>query len=206
MDSNLIIFLAVVLIIPCILILALYLGSNKKTIKNYQKLQEKYSLNADYSKKVGLKNHPSAHGVYRNRNIKIESIIRDALNGKKVIPHTSLTVECLNTGAFMFSVVKRSRHNNTTFLNGSTLISDNEFDDKFIVQTNNPEKLKKLFDFNTRFKLDQVHTLGFEGIIKLDGNHLLYIEKGLLSNDTSLMRLELVMHELCDIADVMRYN
>jgi hypothetical protein len=74
------------------------------------------------------------------------------------------------------------------------------------VQTNNPEKLKKIFDFNTKFKLEQVIKLGFNGVISLEGNSLQYSDRDLLQNDESLMRVELIMHELCDIAEVMRYN
>jgi hypothetical protein len=206
MDKITIILLAVFLVLPWIILIIFLLSSNKKTVSNYKKLEEKYGIKSDYSKKVGMKNHPSGYGTYRNRNIKIESIIRDSVDGKKVAPHTCLIVECNNPDNFTFSVVRRKKQNAASFLNGSTLLNDNEFDDKYIIQTNNPEKTKNLFDFNTKFKLDQVHMLGFNGIIKLEGNHLIYIEKGLLSNDSSLMRLELVMHELCDIADVMKYN
>ncbi len=206
MEPISIILIALVLVVPWIVLFAFMSGSNKKTIKNYKKLEEKYGLQSDYSKKVGMKTHPSSQGMYRGRNVKIESIVRDSIEGKKVIPHTMLIVECANTDNFTFLTVRRKKQNKTIFLAGSSLINDNEFDDKFIVQTNNIEKLINIFDFNTKFKLDQVHKLGFDGIIKLENNHLIYIEKGLLSNDESLMRMELVMHELCDIADVMKYN
>lgn len=206
MDLKLIIFIALVLIVPWLILFFFLLGSNKKTINNFKKLEEKYGMKADFSKKVGMKPHPLAYGLYRNRNIKIESIIRDSVDGKKVAPHTCLLVECINPDNFTFTVVRRKKQNAASFQNSSTLLNDNEFDDKFIIQTNNPEKMKNLFDFNTKFKLDQVHMLGFNGIIKLEGNNLTYIEKGLLSDNASLMRLELVLHELCDLADVMRYN
>jgi len=206
MEPISIILIALVLVVPWIILFIIMSGSNKKTIKNFKKLEEKYGLQGDYSKKVGMKTHPSSRGVYRSRNIKIESIIRDSVEGKKVISHTMLIVECSNTDNFTFLAVKRKRQNNASFLTGSSLLNDNEFDDKYILQTNNIEKLRNIFDFNTKFKLDQVHKLGFDGIIKLDNNYLVYIEKGLLNNDESLMRMELVMHELCDIADVMKYN
>jgi hypothetical protein len=206
MDTVSIILIALVLIVPWVILLFFMISSNKKTIKNFRKLEEKYGLQSDYSKKVGMKSHPRAQGEYRSRNIKIESVVRDSVEGKKVIPHTALMVECINTDNFFFLAVKRKKQNNTAYLAGSSLINDNEFDDKFIVQTNNLEKLIGIFDFNTKFKLDQVHKLGFDGIIKLDNNNLIYIEKGLLNNDEALMRLELVLHELCDIADVMKYN
>jgi hypothetical protein len=206
MEPISIILIALVLVVPWIILFIIMSGSNKKTIKNFKKLEEKYGLQSDYSKKVGMKTHPSSLGIYRNRNIKIESIIRDSVEGKKVIPHTMLIVECLNTDNFSFLAVRRKKQNNASFLAGSSLLNDNEFDDKYILQTNNIEKLRNIFDFNTKFKLDQVHKLGFDGIIKLENNYLVYIEKGLLNNDESLMRMELVMHELCDIADIMKYN
>ncbi len=204
MNPKTLIPLVILLVIPWIIFFFVYMNAKKKIIKNYKKLEEKYGLSCDYSKKVGMTAHPSAQGLYRSRNIKIESIIRDTIEGKKVMPHTALSVECVNSDNFSFMVVKRKKR--SSFLAGSSLIDDNEFDDKFIIQTSNPQKMKSIFDFNTRFKLDQVHALGFDGAIILKGNSLMYIEKNLLKNDEALMRMELVMHELCDIADVMRYN
>lgn len=206
MDTASIILVALVLILPWGLIFIFIASSNKKTLGNFKKLEEKYGLKADYSKKVGLKKHPNAQGVYRGRNVRIDSIITDAVDTKKAAPHTALIVECNNPDGFMFMVVKRKRQNNASFLSGSTMLGDSEFDDKFIIQTNNPEKMRNIFDFNTKFKLDQVHTLGFEGMIKLEGNRLMYVERGIMNDDVALMRIELVMHELCDLADVMKYN
>lgn len=206
MDLKSVIFISIIIVVPFIFLFFIMLSGNRKIIKNFNKLKEKYSLNCDYSKKVGMKTHPSASGMYRNRKIKIETIIRDSIEGSKVIPHTAVLVECPNPKNFSFSVVKRKRKNNALFLSGSSLIDDNEFDDKFIIRSNDIERLRKIFDFNTRFKFDQAHKLGFDGIINLDGNLLSYIDSGILNDDNSLMRMELVMHELCDIADAMKYN
>lgn len=206
MDAESLLILIPVLLVPWIVLLLMMLSANKRVVKNYTSLAEKYNLAVDTSKKIGMKTHPSASGIYRNRNIRIESVVRDSIEGKKVIPHTALTVECVNNDNFSFLVVKRKRQNNAAFLAGSSLIEDTDFDDKFICRSNNPVKMKSIFDFNTRFKMDQVHALGFDGHISLDGNHLMYIEKGLLKDSDSMMRVELVMHELCDIADIMKYN
>lgn len=206
MDSKSLLILVPVLLVPWIVLLIMMLNANKRVIKNYKTLAGKYNLSVDTSKKIGMKTHPSANGIYRNRNIRIESVVRDSIEGKKVMPHTSLAVECSNTDSFNFMVVKRKRQNNAAFLAGSTLIEDTDFDDKFICRTNNPVKMKNIFDFNTRFKMDQVHALGFDGHISLEGNQLMYIDKGLLKDNDSVMRVELVMHELCDIADIMKYN
>lgn len=59
-----------------------FIASNKKVIANYKKLAEKYQLSCDFSKKVGMKTHPSAEGIYRNRQVKIESVVRDSLTAK----------------------------------------------------------------------------------------------------------------------------
>ncbi len=206
MDAQTLTIIIPVLIVPWIVLFFIMKGSNKKVIKNYQKLSQKYDLNIDITKKVGMKNHPHALGTYRSRNIKIESVIRDSIDGKKVIPHTILTVECNNPDKFSFRVVKRNKQNRASYSAGSSLIEDNEFDDKFIVQTSDPIRLRRIFDFNTRFKLDQVHALGFNGAILLHENTLQYIERELLKDDDSLMRVELIMHELCDIAETMKYN
>ncbi len=206
MDAKLLIVIIPILVVPWIVLYFLMISANKKVISNYKKLTEKYDLVCDYTKKVGGKTHPKANGIYRNRQIQIESVIRDSIDGQKVIPHTVLTVDCPGSEGFYFKLLKRNKKNSLNFSSSSFMIDDNEFDDKFIIQTNYPDKLKNIFDFNTKFKLDQVYALGFNGIISLDGNHLQYVERDLLQNDESLMRLELVMHELCDIAEVMRYN
>ncbi|MEO8511977.1 MAG: hypothetical protein ABI543_00325 [Ignavibacteria bacterium] len=206
MDAKFFIVLIPVLVVPWIVLYIVLISTDKKVISNYKKLGEKYSLVCDYSKKIGMKTHPNANGMYRNRPVKIESAVRDSIEGQKVVPHTVLTVECTNSDGFTFNVVKRSKRNSLNYSAGSVMLDDNEFDDKFIIQTNNPDKIKKIFDFNTKFKLDQVVRLGFNGIISLNGNALQYIERDLLQNDESLMRVELVLHELCDVAEVMRYN
>lgn len=206
MTAKYLIVLIPVLVVPWIALYYLMYAAKKKVVSNYNKLNEKYSFECDFSKKVGMKTHPSAHGIYRNRQIRVESVIRDSIDGQKVIPHTILTVDCANSDSFTFNAVKRSKKNSLLFSSGAVLLDDNEFDDKFIIQSNNPEKLKKIFDFNTKFKLEQVIKLGFEGTISLNGNVLQYVDRDLLQNDESLMRVELIMHELCDIAEVLRYN
>lgn len=204
MNLQTILVLIPILVVPWIVVYFVFFRTNKKVLSNYNKLKEKYGLELNLEKKVGMKNHPSAHGLYRNRQIKIESVVIDSLDGQKVTPHTVLTVDCPNTEGFLFNVVKRNKKNAVKFASGAVLLDDNEFDNIFLVQSNNPDKIKKLFDFNTKFKLDRVNALGFNGIISLKGNSLSYTERNLLESDEDLMRAELVMHEMCDIAEIMR--
>lgn len=205
MNTKLIIFILSVMIIPWALLWIFNSTSGKNIKKIFKTLGDKYSFTTDYSKKIGMKTYPIASGLYRNRRIKIESVLLDTIDGKKVAPHTVLTVECINPDNFMFLISRRTRKNNSAFISGSSLIDDNEFDNKFIVQTNNLPRLRKIMDFNSKFKFEQVYLLGFNGIIKLEGNIFRYTEKGLLSDEHDLLRLELVLHEICDIADSMKY-
>ena len=80
-------------------------------------MTEKYSLESDFTKKVGMKTHPSAKGIYRNRPVKIESVVRDSIDGQKVMPHTVLTVECINEDGFTFIAVKRNKKNSAKLFN-----------------------------------------------------------------------------------------
>lgn len=206
MDTRSLLILIPILVIPWLILFLYLVSSNKRVINNYKKLSEKYGLVCDFSKKAGMKNHPSAAGIYRNRNVKIESVMMNSrVNGKNVL-HTLLSVECGNSDDFTFTAVKRTKQVSSADRSALALTDDKEFDGKFIIQTNDPVRVKRIFDFNTRFKLDQVHALGFNGTISLNGNLLQYAEKEQLSGSDPLMRFELVMHELCDIADVLKYN
>jgi hypothetical protein len=206
MDLKPALLLLPVLVLPWIILLFVRASAKKKTIKNFRKLTENYGLESALSGSSVLKSLPSVKGVYRSRPVKVESFDKDPAGRKKSAPHTILTVECSNDSGFEFTVVKNNRHNAGTFGKNSVRSEDEEFDSKYIISSNDPAKIKRIFDFNTRFKLDQVHKLGFEGVIDLRGNFLFYSEKGLMKTDESLMRFELVLHELCDIADVMKYS
>jgi len=195
MDKTAII-LILILILPWIVILIYILTKKSRITKYYRKLQEKYELKAEQ----GGKNAIIYIGTYRSRPVRIENTeIKKKLS-------TQLTVECENPSDFEFILVKRNRSNNSVYSKGAFMLDDNDFDDNFIINTNDLEKVKRLFDFNTRFKLQQVNDLGFKGEIRLEGNNFIYIAPGLLDNDTDVMKLELVLHELCDLADVMKFN
>lgn len=206
MDLKPLLLLLPVIILPWVILLFVKANSKKSILNNFKKLNEKYGLEFDLTNRSGSGTLPSAKGIYRSRPVKIESIIRDPEGNKKVMPHTILTVECANGSNFEFTVVKKNRQNSNTFGKDAVPIEDKDFDSKYIIRTNDPARIRNIFDFNTRFKLDQVHKLGFEGAIDLRGNLLLYTEKGLLKSGEALMRFELVLHELCDIADVLKYH
>src|SRR4030095_13033212 len=198
MDNFGFILLITVLFLPWVGVLFYYITRKRRALKYYHKLQEKYAL----TREDGGKNKTVISGYYRSRPVKLESGILDGHNKA----NTLLTVGCLNPDNLEFTIQNRKKSNYLVFSRSEFKLDDNEFDNKFIIDTNNIEKLKKLFDFNTRYKLQQIHGLGFLGQISLQGNSFNYSVPGLPNNDASLMKLELVLHELCDLADVMKYN
>lgn len=197
--SNIeIIAAATMFIMPWGMILIYKITCKHRLDKNFKILQEKYSLTPGQNGNQ----YNCISGFYRSKPIKIENIEPE---GKKKIC-TRLTVECENPDNFEFTIVKRKRSSNPYYLNGAYIFEDNEFDDLFFIQTNNLELLKRIFDFNSRYKLEQVSGLGFNGEIRLQGNAFTYIEPGSLNNNTAVMKLELILHEMCDLADAMKYD
>jgi hypothetical protein len=61
-----------------------------------------------------------------------------------------------------------------------------------------------LLDFNIKYKLLQASNLGFSGEITLDNDNLLYTEPELIRNDVVLLRSEVMIHVLTDIADSLK--
>jgi len=193
-----IIFIVVIIFIPWIIMILYIMARKRNAGKYFNKLQDKYTLTSDSADKKRYE----ISGQYRSRPIKV---VTGTPEGKKK-PGTILKVMCENPADFTFTLVKRSKSKNPYYSEGAYMVEDKEFDDKFIIQTNDVERMKRLFDFNTRFKLLQVSGLGFDGEINMQGNVFTYYEPGVMTSDTEMMKLELVLHELCDLADILKYN
>ena len=163
-------------------------------VKNYKKIGEIYNANVDYSKKIGSAKYPVAYGNYRNRDISIESYTK--VEGKNS-PNTLIKVACNNPSNLTLSLKKKSKNT----LNYSVPTGDSEFDDVFAMQTNNPELAVHILDYTIKFKLLQAANLGFKGELLLNGNTMSYNEPGLIKKDSSLLRIELLLHVLSDMAD-----
>ena len=163
-------------------------------VKNYKKIGEIYNANIDLNKKVGSAKYPSAHGIYRSREILIESYSNAP--GKNS-PNTLINVRCDNPSNLTLSLTKKSK----IPANNAIPTGDSEFDDVFIMKTNDPEKAIHILDYTIKFKLLQAANLGYNGELLLDGNNISYREPGLIKKESSLLRIELLLHVLSDIAD-----
>ncbi len=160
-------------------------------VKNYKKIGDIYNTNVDYTQKK----LPVAAGKYRNRDISIGSFTRT--NGKNS-QGTFIKVSCSNPENLAITLQKKNKlSRNGNFIS----TGDSEFDEKFALKTNNPDKAIDILDYTIKFKLLQAANLNYEGEITLDGNTLSYSEPGLIKSDSSLLRIELLLHVMSDIAD-----
>lgn len=189
--------IAAVLILPWVFIFIYKRFFAKPSNKLYDKLKENYNLVMNYTSGKDV----SADGVYRGKKISVAT----GTNGKEEGITTEVSVDAENNSAFYFNVVRRKTANNLRF-SKSSMTEEDEFDENFIVETNDTERMKKIFDFNSRFKLLQAMHFGMKGEIRLNGNTITYSEKGSIKDDASLMRTELILHEMCDMADALKYH
>ena len=162
-------------------------------VKNYKKIGDTYNTMVDFSNKK----LPSAHGNYRNRDIAIESY---ANIEKKNALYTIIKVICSNPTGLMLSLKKKDKLS----LGNYVPTGDSEFDDVFVMKTNDPEKAISILDYTIKFKLLQAANLGYSGELLLDGNTISYNEAGLIRKESSLLRIELMLHVLSDIADDLK--
>ncbi len=189
---------AAVLILPWVFIFIYKRFFSKSSNKLYDKLKKNYNLSMNYTSEKDV----SADGVYRGKKISLAT----ATNGKESGVTTEVSVDAENNSGFYFNVVRRKTSNNLKFSKKNSMTEDDEFDENFIVETNDTERMKKIFDFNSRFKLLQAMQFGLKGEITLNGNTITYIEKGSIKDDASLMRTELILHEMCDMADALKFH
>src|ERR1051325_8185334 len=116
---------------------------NRKVLKNYQSLAEKYNLDVNTDAKHGRLKNPVSQGIYRDKQISIGTYLKDT--GKKKYTCTYIKVTCDNPGNLNFQLEKRSRGNKFILTRDDISTDDKEFDKNFVLQANNSDKVKKLF-------------------------------------------------------------
>ncbi len=201
-NTGIIIFIAVILVMPWLFVLAYLYITNRNILKNYKSLTNKYGFEVDSTKKSGFFRHPVSRGQYRGIPVEICSFIKE--NGRKKSPATYISVDCINPNGFDFTIVKKNTANNIAYGGKAFTINDSEFDSKFIVNTNDMKKMFDLLNFSIKYKLIQSVNVGFKGTLQLNGTKLRYEEKELIKSSMNLLRIEILLHLLCEIADELR--
>ncbi|RPI16198.1 MAG: hypothetical protein EHM58_12430 [Ignavibacteriae bacterium] len=179
-------------------------SSNKSVIPYFKKLGEKYGVTVDDSKKIGISRFPVAEGMYRSHPLFVGSTNKG--ENYKSFVHTYFRLICRNYLDLTFLIVKKNKQNIAKYGTDAVTMNDSEFDEKFLVVTNNPELMVSLLDFNIKYKLLQSANLGFNGEITLKNDNLLYIEPDLIRNDVVMLRSEVMIHVLTDIADSLKFK
>ena len=204
-DSATIIFIVFILVFPWLFAFIYIFAVNRTIVKNYKSFGDKYGFEVDTTGKSGFFRHPVSRGIYRNIPVIIGTFLKD--NGKKKSAATFIEVDCLNPVNFEFLIVKKNSVNRNKYGGKAITVSDSEFDDKFIVNTNDMDRMFNLLNFSIKYKLIQSLNVGFNGIMFLDKNKIRYEEKELLKNSVNMLRTEILLHLLCEIADELKeYN
>lgn len=178
--------------------------TNKSVVQYFKKLGEKYNLTVNDSKKIGIGRFPMAEGMFRGYPLFIGSMKKGEENCKYT--YTFIRLLCSNTTGINFRIVRKTKQNIINYNQYAIKVNDSEFEEKFIINSNNPEFMLSLFDFNIKYKLLQAANLGFSGDITLDNENLLYTEPELIRNDVVLLRSEVMIHVLTDIADSLKFK
>jgi hypothetical protein len=203
-DTSTLIFIIIIVAVPWLAVIIYGSLSSKGILKSYKSLSDKYGFETDVTKKSGLRKLPVVKGKYRNIPVEIGSFINQS--GRKKPSATYVKAACTNPAGLEFIIVKKNHANEIKFGAKSFSISDAEFDGKFIVNTNNGEKMFSLLNFSIKYKLLQSLNVGFNGELKLEGNNLSYIENELIKNNINLLRIEILLHLLCEISDELKSN
>lgn len=203
-NTGIFIVVVIVLIIPWLFVLFYLFMVNRGIVKSYKSLAEKYGFEVDSTKKSGFFKHPVARGNYRNIPVLIGSFIKEERRKKSAA--TQIEVECSNPFEMDFIIVKKTNANNILYGSSAFAVNDTEFDDKFIVNTNDLNKMFDLLNFSIKYKLLQSLNVGFKGELTLKGNKLQYVENELIKSSVNLLRIEILLHLLCEIADELKEN
>jgi hypothetical protein len=202
MNAGPLIFIIIIVAVPWLAVIIYSLVSNRGILKSYKSLSGKYGFETDFTKKSGFRKLPVVNGKYRNIPVEIGSFINQ--RGKKKSKATYVKAGCINPSGLEFLLVKKNHANEVKYGAKAYKINDAEFNSKFIVNTNNGERMLELLNFSIKYKLLQSLNIGFKGEIKLEGNNLNYVENELIKNNINLLRTEIMLHLLCEISDELK--
>jgi hypothetical protein len=175
---------------------------DKQLSKNYGLLSERYGLAVVDSKKIGLINYPVTEGNIKNYQAQLGSMVNGSGKNGKVFSFVKIT--CTNTPGLAIQIIKKTPANKLNYGSDKQYTGDSEFDENYIINFSNAERIPDLLNFSVKYKLLQIANVGFKGVLKLDGNILSYIEPGLIIDKRDLLRIELILHLLCEIADGLK--
>ncbi|MGA2668520.1 MAG: hypothetical protein ABSF32_06330 [Ignavibacteria bacterium] len=175
---------------------------DKQLSKNYGLLSERYGLAVVDSKKIGLIHYPVTEGNVKNYPVQLGTMVNGSGKNGKVFSFVKIT--CTNTPGLAIQIIKKTPANKFNYSGNLQYTGDSEFDENYIINFSNAERIVDLLNFSVKYKLLQIANVDFKGKLTLDGNLLSYIEPGLIIDKRDLLRIELILHLLCEIADGLK--
>jgi hypothetical protein len=199
----------IILILPALIVIWLivyfvyYRYNDRQILKNYKVLKDKYSLKLDTSKKTGQLHIPISEGVFKDLPVVVGTDIQYNSRKKKI--KTFVKITCSNPDSMAFSISERVPKKKILYSSDIQPTGDSEIDGKYIIKCSDFKKMFTLLNFSIKYKLAQLANVGFKGDIALRENSLLYSEPGMILTNLDLLRIELMMHLLCEISDELKY-
>lgn len=173
-------------------------SGSKKVVQHFRLMAERYNFSIDLSNKIGKAIYPVISGIYRNRNVALGS--NDGKSAGSKSPVTYIHVVCNNSRGISLLIIKNTKANRAQLADRIFKLADAEFDEKFLVTTNDPVRIMPVFTFNVKYSLEQAMHLGLRGKMILEGNTLYYSEESRMEDDNAHTKFELLFHIMCDIA------
>lgn len=201
-QKGVIIVVFLVVVLPFLVFFLNNFIRSRNIAKYYKMLSDKYGLKLDTSSNGELADYTLIGGNFKDLAVEIRSCKKE--EGNRKIPSTYVKVNCVNSDHFGFVIAKRNMTNEVLYSNKSVLMNDKEIDEKFIVNTNDYSRFNSLLNFSVKFKLQQILNIGFKGEFILNGKTLSYTEHGSIIRSIDLLRIELILHLLSEIADELK--
>lgn len=201
-QRGIIVVIFLVVVLPSLCFFMYYYIRNRNIRKYCKLLSDKYGLKFGTSSNGELKDHALIEGKFKDLAVEIGSYKKE--EGSRKIPLTYVKVNCVNPDHFRFVIAKRNMANDVLYGNKAVLMNDREFDEKFIVNTNDYSWFTSILNFSVKFKLLQTMNIGLKGEFILNGNTMAYTEQGFITRSIDLLRIELVMHLLSELADELK--
>jgi hypothetical protein len=201
-QRGIIVVVFLVVVLPSLYYFLYYYIRNRNIKKYYKLLSEKYKLIFKASSNGEVKDQILIEGTFKDLRVEVGSCKKK--EGNRKVPLTYVKENCVNHDQFEFVIAKRNMANDVLFGNKAVLMNDREFDEKFIVNTNDFSRFISILNFSIKFKLLQIFNIGLKGELILNGNSMSYSEKGYITRSIDLLRIELVLHLLSEIADELK--
>lgn len=175
---------------------------NNRLMRQFGLLAIQYGLTVQARKRFGFYCHPFIKGSYKFRDLHIGTYTEDFW--KHAVHYTFVTVEVERAEGKTFDVYKESYFRKFENEVGGHDIKtgDAEFDERFLVSSNDEEFVKQVLDEKVRNKFfEDIMAKNFYGSVQLKDGKLMFTHAGFIKNDLVRELFECLVDLLYAVAD-----